>query len=101
MPVYIMMATLTPEGRKTLERMPDRNREVNQEIKQFGCELISQYAVLGLYDFVNIIEAPDNETIAHLAIHLGSRGTMNIMTLPAIPTESLLENIKSPRKASS
>ncbi len=101
MPVYIMMVTLTPEGRKTLERMPDRNREVNEEIKQFGCELINQYAVLGLYDFVNIIEAPDNETIAHLAINLGSRGTMNIMTLPAIPIESLLENIRSPRRTSS
>ena len=45
--------------------------------------------MFGLYDFVTTIEAPDNTTIAHLSISLGSRGTVNIVTLPAIPTSEL------------
>ena len=71
MPTYILLSTLTPEGRMTLHSNPDRLDEVNQEIEDFGCKVVAQYAVLGLYDFVSVIEAEDNATIAHLALDLG------------------------------
>ena len=84
MPTYILLSTLTPEGRRTLHSDPDRLDEVNQEITDFGCEVIGQYAVLGSCDFVTVIQAPDNESVAHLSVALGSRGTVSIFTLPAL-----------------
>ena len=74
MPTYILLSTLTPEGRQTLHTNPDRLEAVNQEIAEFGCEVKGQFAVLGMYDFVTIVEAPDNETAAHLSMDLGLPG---------------------------
>jgi uncharacterized protein with GYD domain len=98
MPTYILLSTLTPEGRQTLHKNPDRLEAVNQEIAQFGCTVKGQYAVLGAYDFVTIIDAPDNETVAHLSVDLGSRGTVNIMTLPAMPTSQFHEKLKGAKQ---
>jgi uncharacterized protein with GYD domain len=67
---------------------------VNDEVATFGCKVVAQYAVLGAFDFVIIIEAPDNETIAHLSVDLGSRGTAKIQTLPAIPIRALTAKLK-------
>jgi uncharacterized protein with GYD domain len=94
MHTYILLSTLTSEGRQTLLDHPDRLELVNNEISDLGCKVIAQYAVLGPYDFVTTVEAPDNGTIAHLAISLGSRGTINIVTLPAIPTSELRDKLK-------
>ena len=98
MPTYILLSTLTPEGRQTLHRSPERLEEVNREITEFGCKVVAQYAVLGSYDFVSIIEADDNETIAHLSVDLGSRGTVHITTLPALSMTQLQEKLKGPRQ---
>lgn len=84
-----MLSTLTDEGRKTVKMRPERIKEVNSEIEKMGAKVIAQYAVLGLYDFVNIIEAPDNDTITRISVELGSRGTVQLLTLSAIPIESL------------
>ena len=70
-----MLTTLTDEGRKTIKERPNRIKEVNKELESMGAKVISQYAVLGPYDFVNIIEAPDNQAIARISVELGSRGT--------------------------
>lgn len=77
---------------------PDRLDEVNHEITDFGCQVVAQYAVLGAYDFVTIIEGPDNETMAHLSVDLGSRGTVNITTLSAIPLPQLRTKLKGPKQ---
>lgn len=98
MPAYVMLSTLTPEGRQTLHNRPDRLEEVNKEIEDFGCKIVSQYSLLGQYDFVTIVEAPDNETVAHLSVDLGSRGTVNIITLPAIPLPELLQKLKGEKQ---
>jgi uncharacterized protein with GYD domain len=98
MPTYILLSNLTPIGRQTLHKSPDRLEAVNKEITDFGCKVVSQYAVLGQYDFVSIIEAPDNETIAHLSVDLSSRGTVNIMTLPAMPTSQLRKKLKGTKQ---
>ena len=94
MPTYILCSSLTAEGGQTLHTNPDRMMEVNREIAELGCKLVGQYATLGIYDFVTIIEAPDNETIAHLSIDLSSRRTVKIMTLPAIPVSDLVGKLK-------
>ena len=96
MATYVLLSSLTSEGGQTLHAHPERMAEVNNEIEQFGCHVVSQWAVLGIYDFVTVVEAPDNETVAHLSVDLGSRGTVKITTLPAIPVESLAEKLKGP-----
>lgn len=98
MATYIMLSTLTDEGRKTLKERPERLQEVNKEIESMGARVTSQFAVMGGYDFVNIIEAPTNEIMARLAVELGSRGTIKITTLPAIGVNEFVEMLqgKSP-----
>jgi uncharacterized protein with GYD domain len=94
MPTYILLSTLTAEGRKTIKEKPERVKEVNKEIEAFGAKVVSQYAVLGPYDFVNIVEAPDNETITRVSIELGARGTIQIVSMPAIPIDKFIATAK-------
>ena len=94
MATYIMLSTLTDEGRKTLKGRPERLQEVNREIEAMGARVTHQYAVLGGYDFINILEAPDNETIARISVELGSRGTVVLTTLPALPVETFTQMLK-------
>ena len=84
MAIYVMLTTLTDEGRKTLKDNPQRIKEVNKEVEAMGVKIIAQYSVLGPYDFVNILEAPDNKAIAKVAVELGSRGTLQTMTMAAM-----------------
>ena len=81
---YIMLSTLTDEGRKTLKERPERLGEVNKELEEMGARVTYQFAVLGGYDFVNVIEAPSNEVMARISMELGARGTIKIVTLPAV-----------------
>jgi uncharacterized protein with GYD domain len=92
MAIYIMFTTLTDEGRKTLKDNPKRLKEVNKEVENMGVKIIAQYAVLGQYDFINILEAAGNTTISKLALELGSRGTMQTMTMAAIPIDDIIGN---------
>ena len=89
MPKYIMLSNLTDEGRKTVKMRPERIKEVNDDIEKMGAKVLEQYAVLGEYDFINILEAPNNETISKVSIELGSRGTIQFITLAAMPIEDL------------
>jgi uncharacterized protein with GYD domain len=98
MPRYLLLSTLTHAGRESLHSHPERLMEVDQEIEKMGVKIIAQYALLGQYDFVSVVEAPDNETIAHLSVDLGSRGTVQIMTLPAIPLENFQAALKGPHQ---
>ena len=94
MPMYVLLSTLTDEGRKTVKERPERIKEVNREIEALGVKVLSQYAVLGPYDFVNIVQAPDNKTIARMSLELGARGTIQIMSLAAIPIDEFIESVK-------
>lgn len=91
---YILLSKLTPEGRKTLKTRPQRIKEVNKELEAFGVKVLEQYAVLGPYDFVNIVEAPDNDTIFRISVELGSRGTIEIMSMPAVAIDDLIQTLK-------
>lgn len=94
MATYILLSTLTDEGRRTIKGRPERIQEVNREIEAFGAKVIDQYAVLGQYDFISVVEAVDNETIARISVDLGARGTVQIVTLPAIPVSSFVDKLK-------
>lgn len=89
MGVYVMLTTLTDEGRKTIKGNPRRIKEVNKEVEAMGVKILAQYAILGPYDFINILEAPDNKTISKVAVELGSRGTLQTMTMAAMPIDEL------------
>jgi uncharacterized protein with GYD domain len=94
MPYYILLSSLTDEGWKTVREKPERIKEVNKELEAFGAKVISQYAVLGPYDFVSIVEAPNNQTIARISIELGSRGTVRILSVAAIPIDEFIASVK-------
>ncbi len=92
MAIYVMLTTLTDEGRKTIKAHPQRIKEVNREVEAMGVKITAQYAVLGPYDFVNILEAPDNVTVAKVATELGSRGTIQTMTMAAMTLDEFCGN---------
>ena len=89
MPTYVMLTTLTPQGVQTLKNNPNRVQEVNKEVEQLGIKVKNQWAVLGQYDFITIVEAPDETTMAKVSVELGSRGTMSSQSLAAIPIGDL------------
>ena len=84
MPIYVMLTTLTDEGRRTIKENPQRIKEVNKEVEAMGVKIVAQYSLLGPYDFVNILEAPDNKIVTRVALELGSRGTLQTMTMAAM-----------------
>ena len=91
---YVMLTTLTDEGRKTIKENPGRIKEVNKEVEAMGVRIIAQYALLGQYDFVNILDAPDNKTVVKVAIELGARGTLQTTTLAAMSLDDFISSIK-------
>ena len=93
MPTFVMLSTLTPEGLQTIKNNPSRIREVNKEIEQLGAAVKAQWAVLGRFDFVNIVEAPDEATMARVSLELGSRGTARYESLSAIPVDDFIESL--------
>ncbi|MEK7816870.1 MAG: GYD domain-containing protein [Actinomycetota bacterium] len=94
MPVYVALSRLTEEGSKTIKNNPERIKEVNRDIEAMGIKVLDQYALLGQYDFVNILEAPDNDTIVRMSVEIGSRGSVQLQTMPAVPIDDLIADIK-------
>ena len=94
MGLYVMLTSLTDEGRKTIKEHPGRIKEVNKEVEAMGVKVLAQYALLGRYDFVNILEAPSNEAISKVAVELGSRGTLQTMTMVAMKVDDFIKSIK-------
>jgi uncharacterized protein with GYD domain len=89
-----MLSNLGPNGAATLSEAPERLKEVNDEVEALGVKVIDQYALLGQYDFLNIIEAPDDATMARLAVTLSARGTMKTVTLPAVPVDEFIARLR-------
>jgi uncharacterized protein with GYD domain len=91
---FVMLTTLTDEGRKTITENPGRIKEVNKEVEAMGVKILAQYALLGPYDFVNILEAPSNEAISKVAVNMGARGTLQTMTLAAMDVDAFIGSLK-------
>jgi uncharacterized protein with GYD domain len=96
MPYYISLSNLTEQGRKTIKSRPERVRDVNKEITAMGGKIIAQYATLGPYDFVSIVEADSDEAILSISVELGARGTIAITTLPAIEIDRFISRAWAP-----
>ena len=94
MPTYIMLSTLTAQGVQTLKSNPERLREVNRDVEELGAKVLHQWATLGTFDFVNVVEAPDFATVAKVSIGLGARGSTRIETLPALDVEEFLRTLE-------
>jgi uncharacterized protein with GYD domain len=90
---YIMLSTLTPEGVQTVKNNPQRIKEVNKEIEQIGAKVVAQWAVLGQFDFINVVEAPDETTMSRVSLELGSRGTARYQSLAAIPIDDFIASL--------
>lgn len=93
MATYLMLCKLTPQGTATIKNNPERILEVNHEIESLGAKVTAQWATLGEYDFVSVVEAPDTQTIARVSLELGSRGTTTYETLAAIPVEEFIAGL--------
>jgi uncharacterized protein with GYD domain len=93
MPTYILLSTLSSQGVQTLKSNPDRLREVNRDVEELGARVLHQWACLGAFDFVNVVEAPDFETIARVSVALGARGSTKVQTLPALEIEAFLATL--------
>jgi len=94
MAVFVMLTSLTDEGRKTLQDKPERIKDVNKEVEARGVKIINQFALLGPYDFVNILEAPSAEAVSKVAIALGARGTLQTMTMAAMSVDEFISGLK-------
>ena len=93
MATFIMLSTLGPEGAATVRENPERIKAVNDEVQSMGVKVLQQYALLGPYDFCNILEAPDERTMAKVAMTLSARGTLKSLTLTAIPIEEFIATL--------
>ncbi|UMZ74163.1 GYD domain-containing protein [Natranaerofaba carboxydovora] len=94
MPTYILLSRLTDDGCKTIKDNAERIKEVNKDVEEMGGRVVSQYALLGDYDFLNVVEAPDNETIQKISLELASRGTIRIKTMPAVEADQFINKMK-------
>ena len=90
MPTYLMLSILGPDGFATVSDHPSRIREVNHEVEAMGARVVTQYALLGQYDFATVIEAPDEQTMVRITTTLAARGTLKTHTLAAIPVEDYI-----------
>ena len=94
MPKFVMLSTLGPEGSARLRDNPERLREVSREVESMGVKVLAQYALLGSWDFLNILEAPNELTMARVATTLSARGTLKTLTLPAIEIDAFIDELK-------
>jgi uncharacterized protein with GYD domain len=90
MPIYILLSRLSQQGVQTLQSNPERLREVNRDVAELGATVLHQWATLGEFDFVNVVEAPDTATIARVSVALGARGSTRIETLPALTIDEFI-----------
>ena len=93
--MFILLSTLSQQGVQTLKSNPERLREVNQDVEELGAKVLQQWATLGAFDFVNIVEAPDIETVAKVSVALGARGSTRIQTLPALEIDDFLRTLSA------
>lgn len=94
MPIYVMLTKLTDQGANTINRDPDRIKEVNKDVESLGARVLAQYALLGDHDFLNILETPDEKTILRVSLKLASRGTLRIHTISAMPIDDFIQAVK-------
>ena len=94
MSLYVMLSTLSESGRKVLRERPGWIKKVNADVQRMGARVVAQYAVLGPYDFVTVIDAPNNAAISRISVELGARGGVAGMTMAAIPLDQFIDGLE-------
>ena len=94
MPIFILLSTLSQQGVQTIKSNPERLSQVNKDVEELGCRVLHQWATLGSFDFVSVVEAPDIATVAKVSVSLGARGSTKIETLPALDIEEFLRTLE-------
>ncbi|OFW59225.1 MAG: GYD domain superfamily [Candidatus Solincola sediminis] len=94
MPVFVMLTKLTDQGANTINRDPHRIKEVNKDVESLGAKVLAQYALMGEYDFLNILEAADADTVVRVSLKLASRGTLRIQTMAALPIDDFIQAVR-------
>jgi len=94
MATYVLLSNLTDEGAKTIKSNPGRIKEVNKELEALGVKVVAQYALLGPYDFLNVVDAPDNATMMRVSAELASRGSVKMLTMAAIPMDDFIARLR-------
>src|SRR5205085_11866019 len=94
MGLYVMLSTFSESGRKVLRERPGWIKKVNADVQRMGARVVAQYAVLGPYDFVTVIDAPSNAAISRISVELGARGGVQGMTMAAIPLDEFIERLE-------
>jgi uncharacterized protein with GYD domain len=94
---YLLLSSLSPQGLQTLATTPERLFEVNREVERLGGRVVRQWALLGAYDFLSVVEAPDERTISRITFELASRGSATFETLVALTIEELMETLQTPQ----
>jgi uncharacterized protein with GYD domain len=89
-PTYIMLSKLSEQGLQTLRANPERIREVNKDVEELGARVLHQWFMLGPYDFVNIVEAPDAKTVARVSVAISARGSTELESYEAIEVEDIV-----------
>jgi len=95
MPTYLMLTTLTEKGTQTLNSNPGRLREVNADVEELGAKVLHQWSCLGEYDFVTIVDVPDDVAMARLSVKLGARGSVKFETLTLVDVDKVLAALES------
>jgi uncharacterized protein with GYD domain len=93
MPIYVLLSRLSQQGVATLKSNPDRLKEVNRDVEELGARVLHQWATLGDFDFVSVVEAPDTATMARVSVALGARGSTKIQTLPALTIDEFIGSL--------
>jgi len=93
---FLLLSSLSPQGLQTLATTPERLLEVNREIERLGGRVVKQWALLGAYDFLSVVEAPDEGVISRITVELASRGSASFETLTALTVEELIETLGTP-----
>lgn len=93
MAIYILLSRLSQQGVQTLKSNPDRLREVNRDVEELGAKVLHQWATLGEFDFISVVEAPDTATVARVSVALASRGSTRVETLPALTIDDFVATL--------
>jgi uncharacterized protein with GYD domain len=93
MPTYVMLAQLSADGVQTVKNNPNRIKEVNKEVESLGATVKAQWATIGQYDFVSVVEVPDEKTMARVSLELGGRGTARYESMTAIPIDDFIASL--------
>lgn len=95
MPTYLLFSTLSPQGLQTLQMTPERLFEVNREIESAGVRVVEQYALLGAYDMLSVVEAPDRDAVMRISADMAARGSAQVETLSVVPIDEFVAMLES------